>query len=210
MSALKPASDFLLVALFPDAKRAEGAARALLRQGVGEDKLSLCARDPRKVAGNAGPGATGPAGAGHGAPVPDGAHQQAVSPDLWSRFSRAVVVRLPELGLAVALGPLAVELTQGPAARGGRQRLEAALRRLGLPSRHGPRLERAVQEGRALLVATVAPAAAQGWSTLLQKEGAQSLSAHVHLDPWPRDKPSRHPREEHQSSPSSGSGAHTT
>jgi hypothetical protein len=214
MSALRPASDFLLVALFPDAKRAEGAARALLRQGLGEDKLSLCARDPRKVAGatspgGAGHGATSPGGAGHG-PVPDGAHQQAVSPDLWSRFSRAVVVRLPELGLAVALGPLAVELTQGPAARGGRQRLEAALRRLGLPSRHGPRLERAVQAGRVLLVATVAPAAAQGWSNLLQKEGAQSLSAHVHLDPWPRDKPSRHPREQHRSLPPSGSGAHTT
>jgi hypothetical protein len=201
MSALKPPSDFLLVALFPDAKRAEAAVRALWRRGRGEEQLSLFARDPRKVAGGASPGAAGP--------VPDGRRQQAVSSELWSRFSRSAVVRLPELGLAVALGPLAVELTQGPAAHGGRQRLEAALRRLGLPSRHGPRLERAVHEGRVLVVATVARAAAQDWSTLLQKEGAESLSAHLHLDPWPRDKPPRHPRAEHPSLPPSGSGAHT-
>jgi hypothetical protein len=209
MSALKRPSDFLLVALFPDTRRAEGAVRALWRQGLAEDQLSVLARDPRKVAG----GATG--GAGHGGgpvgagPAPEGARQQAVSPALWSRFSRTAVVRLPELGLAVALGPLAVELTQGPAARGGRLRLETALRRLGLPSRHGPRLERAVREGHVLLVATVAPAAAQSWSTLLQKEGAESLSAHVHLDPWPRDKPPRHPRGNHTPVPPSGSGAHT-
>jgi hypothetical protein len=201
MSALKPPSDFLLVALFPDAKRAEGAVRALWRKGLGEAQLSLFARDPGRAAGASGPSAAGP--------VSDGRRQQAVSSELWARFSRSAVVRLPELGLAVALGPLAVELTHGPAARGGRLRLEAALRRLGLPSRHGPRLERAVKEGHVLLVATVAPAAAQSWGALLQKEGAQSLSAHLRLDPWPRDKPPQRPRGEQQPLPSSGSGAHT-
>jgi hypothetical protein len=196
MSALRPPSDFLLVALFPDAKRAEAAVRALWRQGVGEEQLSLFARDSGRAAGANGP-------------VPDGRRQQAVSSELWARFSRSAVVRLPELGLAVALGPLAVELTQGPAARGGRLRLEAALRRLGLPSRHGPRLERAVKEGRVLVVATVAPASAQSWGALLQKEGAGSLSAHLRLDPWPRDKPPHHPRGERSLLPRSGSGAHT-
>jgi hypothetical protein len=197
MSALKPPSDFLLVALFPDAKRAEAAVRALLRQGLGEGRLSLFARETGRPPGAA------PRGG-------DGSRQQAVASDLWFRFSQSAIVRLPELGLAVALGPLAVELTQGPASRAGRLRLEAALRRLGLPSRDGPRLERAVQEGHVLLIAIVARADAHDWSALLQKEGAESLSAHVHLDPWPRDKPPRHSRGEPRSlPPPSGSGAHT-
>jgi hypothetical protein len=171
------------MALFRDATRAESSVESLWRRGFEPDRLSLLAREP------------GRAGAHPRESVPDWQRQKAVSPHLWFRFQRSAVVRLPHLGLVVALGPIAEELAEGPASKRGEMRLPLALRRLGLAATRTPRFEEALHHGLIVLSAAVDRAEAQDWAALLQRGGAVSLTAHLRLEPWPIEK--RGPRGRH-------------
>jgi hypothetical protein len=182
MSALETPSELLLTALFADAGRAESAVESLWRRGFDPDRLSLLAREPGRTDEEA------PASAA------DWQKQRAVSPHLWFRFQRSAIVRLAHLGLTVALGPLADELSEGPASRRGAKRLPLALRRLGLAEDEEPRFERALRDGLVLLVAAVPRGEAHEWAALLQVGGATSLAAHLRLEPWPRARRARGPR----------------
>jgi hypothetical protein len=174
MSALAAPSEVLLVALFGGGTvRVEAAVESLWRRGLEAERLSLLALEP---AGRKPP---------KSASLPDWRRQRAVTPHLWFRFPVSAIVHLPQLGSAVALGPLAEELTRGPAIRRGRPRLDTALRRLGLPPEETPRLCRELGSGRILLVACVARSEVQDWGAQLQLAGAESLTAHPRLDPWP-------------------------
>jgi hypothetical protein len=183
VSALEAPSEILLVALFKDAARAESAVESLWRRGFDSDRMSLLAREPGRSAGKDHPSG------------PGWRQQRAVSAHLWFRFQRSAVLRLPELGRLVALGPLAEELVEGPAANRGAMRLPLALRRLGLSGTDAARLERALQEHRVLFVAEVPRADARDWAGLLKVGGAESLTAHLRLEPWPvRRRPRRRSR----------------
>jgi hypothetical protein len=174
MSALAAPSQVLLVAFFGGGSvRVEAAVESIWRRGLESERLSLLALEP------AGRRET------KSSSLPDWRRQRAVTPHLWFRFPLSAIVHLPHLGSAVALGPLAEELTRGPAVRRGRPRLETALRRLGLSGEETPRLSRELGNGRILLVAQVARSEVQDWGALLQLAGADSLTAHPCLDPWP-------------------------
>jgi len=176
VTALETPSEILLMALFRDPARAESAVESLWRRGFEPERLSLLAREPGRPSRAAGEAA------------PDWQRQRAVSPHLWFRFPRAAVVRLPHLGLVVALGPVAEELAEGPASKRGEMRLSLALRRLGLAEARTPRFEEALHEGLVVLAAAVARAEAHEWAALLQVGGADALTAHLRLEPWPRDR----------------------
>jgi hypothetical protein len=183
VTALEAPSELLLVAFFKDATRAESAVESLWRRGFDSNHMSLLAREPRTSADKGRPS------------VPGWRRQRAVSAHLWFRFQRSAILRLPELGLLVALGPLAEELVDGPAANRGAMRLPLALRRLGLSGTDAARLERALHERRVLILAEVPRADARDWAALLKVGGAESLTAHVRLEPWPvRRRPRRRPR----------------
>jgi hypothetical protein len=176
MTALEAPSEILLMALFEDAARAESAVESLWRRGFDPNHLSLLAREPgtRRVEG--------------GSRAADWRRQKAVTPHLWFRFERSAFVRLPDLGFVVALGPIAHELSEGPAAqRRGAARLATALRRLGLPAAEAPRFDQALQKRRVVLAAEVRRAEAQEWAALLQVAGAAFMTAHLKLDAWPQD-----------------------
>lgn len=168
------------MALFHDAGRAESSVESLWRRGFEPERLSLLAREPGRPTD------------GKGAPAPDWKRQKSVSPHLWFRFQRSAIVRLPHLGLVVALGPVAGELAEGPAAGRGEMRLPLALRRLGLAATRTPRIEKALRHGLILLAAAVARAEAQEWAAVLQEGGAVSLTAHLRLEPWPHEKRGPH------------------
>jgi hypothetical protein len=183
VTALEAPSDIVLVALFKDAARAEAAVESLWRRGFDSDRLSLLAREPGRSTGKVRPS------------VPGWRRQRAVSAHLWFRFQRSAILRLPELGVLVALGPLAEELVDGPAANRGAMRLPLALRRLGLSGTDAARLERVLHDHRILLLAEVPRADARDWAALLKVGGAESLTAHLRLEPWPvRRRPRRRPR----------------
>lgn len=167
------------MALFRDTARAESAVESLWRRGFEPERLSLLARE------------RGRGSAAAGEPAPDWQRQRAVSAHLWFRFPRSAVVRLPHLGLVVALGPVAEELAEGPASKRGALRLPLALRRLGLAEARTPRFEEALHEGLVVLAAAVSRAEAHEWAALLQVGGADSLTAHLRLEPWPRDRRGR-------------------
>jgi hypothetical protein len=190
MSALAAPSEVLLVALFGGGSvRVEAAVESLWRRGLEPERLSLLAPEP---AGRR----------ERSASLPDWRRQRAVTPHLWFRFPLSALVQVPHLGSVVALGPLAEELTRGPAARRGRPRLETALRRLGLPSDETPRLSREIGRGRILLLASVTRSEVQDWGALLQLAGVDSLTAHARLEPWPGDsRPSRRKRRQVRPSP---------
>jgi hypothetical protein len=175
MTALEVPSDILLVALFEDSARAESAVEALWRRGFDADGLSLLAPEP----------GVPPARARSSAP--DWQRQRAVTPHLWFRFQRSARVRLAHLGLVVALGPIARELSEGPAAHRGSARLPTALRRLGLSAAEAPRLEQALHRRLLVLAAPVPRGDAHEWAALLQVAGAASITAHLRLRAWPHD-----------------------
>jgi hypothetical protein len=184
MSALAAPSEVLLVAVFGGGSvRVEAAVESLWRRGLEPERLSVLAPEPsgRRPKDSS---------------LPDWRRQRAVTPHLWFRFPLSAIVHLPHLGSAVALGPLAEELTRGPAVRRSRPRLETALRRLGLSVEETPRLSRELGNGRILLVACVERSEVQDWGALLQLAGVDSLTAHPRLDPWPGDgRRRRRPRE---------------
>jgi hypothetical protein len=174
MTALEAPSEILLMALFDDAARAESAVESLWRRGFDPNRLSLLAREP------------GMRRAETGSRPPDWRRQRAVTPHLWFRFQRSALVRLPHLGLVVALGPIAQELSEGPASHRGSARLTTALRRLGLPAAEAPRFDQALQKRLVVLAAQVRRAEAHEWAALLQVAGAAFMTAHLRLDAWPR------------------------
>jgi len=179
MTALETPSEILLMAFFADSARAEAAVESMWKRGFDPGCLSLLARD------EAGPG---------GRETTPGAawkRQRAVSPHLWFRFEKSAVLQLEGRGLVVALGDIAAELTEGPAARSDDPSLAIALRRLGLAARFVPRFEHALDAGLVALLARVARGEAQDWASLLETGGAKALTAHPRLDPWPRERPER-------------------
>jgi hypothetical protein len=175
MTALEAPSEILLMALFEDAARAESAVESLWRRGFDSNRLSLLARE------------RGTRLAEGGSPASDWQRQRAVSPHLWFRFQRAALVRLPNLGSVVALGPIALELAEGPAAGRGSARLPTALRRLGLSAAEAPGFEQALHKRQVVLAAQVSRAEAPEWAALLQVAGAAFITAHLRLEAWPKD-----------------------
>jgi hypothetical protein len=109
-----------------------------------------------------------------------------VSPHLWFRFQQSARVRLPRLGFVVALGPIARELSEGPASGRGAARLPTALRRLGLSAAEAPRFEEALHKRLVVLAVHVSRREAHEWAALLQVAGAAFITAHVRLDAWPQ------------------------
>lgn len=175
MTALEAPSEILLMALFEDAGRAESAVESLWRRGFDSNCLSLLAREPRLRRVES------------GSRAPDWRRQRAVTPHLWFRFQRSALVRLPHLGLVVALGPIAQELLEGPASRRhGAAQLATALRRLGLPAAEAPRFDQALQKRLIVLAAQVRRAEAHEWAALLHVAGAAFMTAHLRLDAWPQ------------------------
>ena len=175
MTALEAPSEILLMALFEDAARAESAVESLWRRGFDSTRLSLLARERGR------PLAEG------GSRTPDWRRQRAVSPHLWFRFPQSALVRLPDLGFVVALGPIAEELCEGPASGRGSARLPTALRRLGLSAAEAPVFEQALLKRQVVLAAHVSRAEAHEWAALLRVAGAAFITAHLRLDAWPND-----------------------
>ncbi|MCG6925666.1 MAG: hypothetical protein LJF30_10175 [Acidobacteria bacterium] len=173
MTGLEAPSEILLVALFENAGRAESAVESLWRRGFDSDRLSLLARESGMSVPEPDP------------PVPGWQRQRAVSPHLWFRFQQSARVRLPHLGFVVALGPIARELSEGPASGRGSARLPTALRRLGLSATEVPAFEEALDKRQVVLVAQVSRGEAHEWAALLQVAGARFITAHVRLDAWP-------------------------
>jgi hypothetical protein len=174
MTGLEAPSEILLVALFENAGRAESAVESLWRRGFDSDRLSLLARESGTSLPEPDP------------PVPGWERQRAVTPHLWFRFQRSARVRLPHLGFVVALGPIARELSEGPASGRGSARLPTALRRLGLSASEAPAFEEALDKRQVVLVAQVSRGEAHEWAALLQVAGARFITAHVRLDAWPQ------------------------
>jgi len=179
VTALETPSEILLVAFFGDSSQAEAAVESMWKRGFDSGCLSLLARD------EAG------AGARESAPQAAWQRQHAVSPHLWFRFEKSAVLQLEGRGLVVALGDLAAELTDGPAARGSEPSLAIALRRIGLAARFVPRVEHALDAGLVALLARVTRGQAQDWASLLEAGGATALTAHPRLEPWPRERERR-------------------
>lgn len=175
MTALEAPSEILLMALFEDAGRAESAVESLWRRGFDSNRLSLLARE------------RGMRPAEGGSRALDWQRQRAVSPHLWFRFQQSALVRLPDLGLVVALGPIAQELSEGPASGRGSARLPTALRRLGLSAAEAPGFEQALHKRQVVLAAQVSRAEAHEWAARLQVAGAAFITAHLRLDAWPND-----------------------
>jgi hypothetical protein len=194
MTGLETPSEILLMALFEDAARAESAVEALWRRGFDSDRLSLLARESGMSLPEADP------------PAPGWQRQRAVSPHLWFRFQRSARVRLPHLGFVVALGPIARELSEGPASGRGSARLPTALRRLGLSAAEAPRFEEALHKRLVVLAAQVSRGEAHEWAALLQVAGAAFMTAHVRLDTWPQGGRRRRAR---RASPRSSARRHT-
>ena len=182
MTALEAPSEILLMALFEGAARAESAVESLWRRGFDSDRLSLLAPE------------TGMSPAVAGSSAPDWQRQRAVSPHLWFRFQQSARVRLPRLGFVVALGPVARELSEGPASGRGSARLPTALRRLGLPAGEAPRFEQALHKRLVVLAAQVSRGEAHEWAALLQVAGAAFITAHLRLGAWPQDHRRRRSR----------------
>ncbi len=133
----------LVMALFPDATAAAGAARALRALGIPRERVSIVARshDEEGVIADA-------AGASPGSEIDDSRAASRLG-ELAAHLAAAVAIVIPGIGPIVADGPLSAAL--GEAAGHVAGNIAGALEKAGLSGDEAARWEKRIEEGAFLV-----------------------------------------------------------